>query len=232
MLILAFDTATDECTVALEKDGVLLGEVNLYAPRSHMEKLLPLIDNSLKQANYAIKDIESIVVGLGPGSFTGIRIGVSTARGLAQALGKPVFGVSTSDCLAYPFVFLNSLICVVLDAKRKEVYATIYEGSNGSLKRLTDYQVTIPEDLCAVLKKEKQSLIIVGDGLRVYGELFKDNLKEAHFADESYWFPRAANLITLARPKFSLGKGDYNELTPIYARLPQAEEMWLKRELR
>lgn len=230
MLILAFDTATDMCTVALEKDEVLLKEINLHAERTHMGKLIPLIDSLLGETNFKIKNVDGIIVGLGPGSFTGMRIGVSTARGLSQALKKPVVGVSTLDCLAYPFINSNSLILTVLDAKRKEIYATLYEASEGKLNRLTNYQVMAPESLVENLKNEKRGLIMVGDGLKVYGELFKQSLKGALFVEEAFWYPRAANLFVPGRLKFSFESGDFNELKPIYARLSQAEEIWLNKK--
>lgn len=237
MLTLAFDTATDVCTVAVGAEDGVCGEATVAAPKAHMEKLLPLIDRVLGQSGFSIHDVDGLVVGLGPGSFTGVRIGVSIARGLAQGLNKPVVGVSTLDCIAYNFISSKKPVCVALDAKRGEVYAALYEFPRGCLKRLTDHRAMAPEVLCSLLrghpgftlKVHPEGVILTGDAIVGYGELFKNRLKNAHFAPSRLWFPKASNLLILGALKFSAEKGDYNELVPIYARLSEAEEKLLRR---
>ncbi len=225
MLALAFDTATDACTVAIGTEDKLYGEFTMYAPRAHMERLIPMVDYLLKQSDFSIGDIRGLTVGLGPGSFTGVRIGVATAKILAQALNLPLVGISTLDCLAYPFTFGEELVCVVLDAKRGEVYSAIYRCLGGKFDLITPYQVMPPRDLCSKLKEYKQRVILVGDALYPYGDLLKNSLgSSVDFAPPWLWFPKASNLIALAMDKLLGGEGkEIFQVVPIYVRLSEAE---------
>src|SRR3989304_5234685 len=125
MLILALDTSTDFCTVALGSDGNVIAEENVLAPRGHAEKLLSLIDAALKKVSLVPDQLGAIAVGMGPGSFTGVRIGVSTARALAQVLRKPVIGISSLDVLAYANP--GGKVSPVVRARENEVYFAVYE---------------------------------------------------------------------------------------------------------
>lgn len=226
MAILAFDTATYMCSVAFKKKEAWF-EKNHLAPQAHMEKLLPSVSSCLKKAKLNKKDIEKIVVGLGPGSFTGVRIGVATARGLAQALGVPLVGVSTLDCLALGCPDGDRIIGAVIDARRGEVYFSFYQPPP-DFKRLVDFSVARPEDFCRQAKTYKE-IVLVGDGLATYGGLFKQKLdKLVSFAPKKFWYPKAINLIKLAEMGLGTEK-DYFEIAPIYIRQPIAEEQWKKK---
>jgi N6-L-threonylcarbamoyladenine synthase len=231
VLILAFDTATDMLTVAVGTYKKIFLEINLMAPREHMERLLPTINQILKQSEIKLDDIDAIAVGLGPGSFTGVRIGVSTARALAQGLNKKVVGVSTSDYLAYGLDWRGKIACLV-DAKRGEIYSTFYESFGEAIKRLTNHEILTPENFCAEIEKlEKDKIILTGDALGPYGDFLKDKLgSKVQFAESCYWFPKAINLIKLSSNKFSAGSGNLLDVKPIYVRLSQAEEVWNKRK--
>ena len=220
MLILSFDTSTDFCTVAAGIAGKVLAEENVFAPRSHAEKLLPLIDAVLKKASLTLDELEVIAVGLGPGSFTGVRIGVSTARALAQALDKPVIGISSLDALAY--TNNKGMISPVVEARKNEVYFSVYKREKNDLERLTEYLVATPDD-CANQLKQYPGTLLTGDALGTYGQFFEENLSPSYkFAPASDWFPRASHLLSLAHQRHEEAR-DLFEIKPIYLRRPAAE---------
>ncbi|MDO8886010.1 MAG: tRNA (adenosine(37)-N6)-threonylcarbamoyltransferase complex dimerization subunit type 1 TsaB [Candidatus Oleimmundimicrobium sp.] len=231
MLLLAFDTSSDFCTVAIGKKDVLLGERSIYAPQGHMQKLLPLVDSLLSDVGCDIRDIDVVAVGLGPGSFTGVRIGVSIAKGLAQGLKKPIIGISSLDALAKNLSLDSGLVCAVVDAKRKEVYSCLYKCSNEGIQRLTNYEALSSEKLSDKLNNINQDgeIILVGDGLKLYGSLFKKRIRKVNFASSEMWCPKASSIKDLAFIRLESGAYDnYLTLVPIYARIPIAEEMWKK----
>lgn len=234
-LALAFDASTSLCTVALGTASKLYGEANVLAPQAHMEKLLPLVDEVLKASCCGAHDIEAIIVGLGPGSFTGLRIGVATARALAQFLRSSIVGVSSLDTLAYQFLGFSKLVCSVVDAKRGEVYAAVYLPAK-TLGRLTDYMVLTPQALSELLARsfEGRSLILTGDGLEPYGALLESGTPDnICLAAPRYWYPQAAHLLSLGLARLEEGKEDnLFSLRPLYVRLSQAEEVCRKKKLK
>ncbi len=231
MLILAFDTATDRLTVALGRNKEILSEANIIAPREHMERLLPTIDNLLGQCKVKPDDLDAIIVGLGPGSFTGVRIGVSTARGLAQGLGKRIVGIATSDCLAFGLEWDGKIACVV-DAKREEVYVSFHLSTDKETKRLTGNKIFTLQDFCRMMEQhEEDKVLMAGDALFSYGDLFKSRLgSKIQFASLDDWYPKAGNLIKLFFNESVQKTNDLLEVKPIYIRLSQAEEVWKKRQ--
>jgi len=231
VLILAFDTATDRLAVALGRNKEILSEANIIAPREHMERLLPTIDSLFGQYKVKPADLDAIIVGLGPGSFTGVRIGVSTARGLAQGLGKRIVGIATSDCLAFGLEWDGKIACV-MDAKRGEVYASFYQSTGKETKRLTDNKIFAPQDFCRMVEQYKEDkVLLAGDALFSYGELFKSRLgSKIQFASLDDWYPKAGNLIRLFFDESVQKTNDLAEVKPIYIRLSQAEEVWKKRQ--
>lgn len=232
LLTLAFDTSSPVLTVAIGNEERIIEETTLWLPRGHMARLIPTIDDLFKKSNLSINDVEVIVIGSGPGSYTGLRIGMVMARTLAQSLGVSIIGIASIDAIAYRNLENNALVCPVIDAKRGEVYTAFYHYMDGELRRLTDFKAINPEDLSNVLLAEGYGKVLfAGDALKLYSDVFSQALGDkAIFAHEDNWWPRASDLIRLAEPR--IRSGDYNELyqlTPIYVRLSQAEEMWEKR---
>lgn len=226
MLILGFDTCTEMCTVALGDAAGTLSAVDVRAPRAHLAKLLPLTEQALSMCGRTQADVEAIAVGIGPGSLTGVRIGVTTARALAQGLGVPCVGVPTLDVVAHAFSGSRATVCIVLDASRGEVYPALYDCTPATPKRLSEYAVVSPQALCDELIARKEPLVVAGDGLVAYGEMLRERVGDdaMRVADPGLWYPQAARLVSLARFALETGTGDYRDVRPIYTRLSDAEE--------
>ncbi len=232
VLILAFDTSSPVCTVALTSEEALLSEMTVWAPRGHMARLMGMIDGAIREAGQPLDKVDAIAVGIGPGSFTGLRIGVSMARTFAQLLGKPILGIPSFDAVASRFTFSEAVICPVLDAKRGEIYTAIYEAADGGVSRLTDFKVMTPYAFCSTLQLEGyDKIVLAGDALQAYEGQFYDCLGDkAVFASANLWWPSAGSIAAIAQTRAAAGEfDDLLALTPIYVRLSQAEEEWAKR---
>lgn len=213
MKILAIDTTTKFLTIAIYIDGKV-GEYNLEVGR-HLSNLITLsIKRVLDAVNLEVKDIDYFACGLGPGSFTGIRIGVATIKGLSWIRNKPVIGISTLDILAQNVKDTDKQIIPVIDAKRNLVYSAIYKKKSGLLKRIGAYLLVSKEELC---KRAGKNSIILGDAISLYGDSFVKNIKGAQILDKDYWYPKAHNLIALTLEKIKAKKfKDAFNIKPIY----------------
>ncbi len=236
MLILALETSTNTASLGLwqtlerEKlpaaEGNLIGELTLNLTGNHSASLMPTLDHLLKATNLHIKQVEGIALALGPGSFTGLRVGVATVKGLAYALRVPVVGVPTLDALAQNVCFADKLVCPVLDARKKEVYAALYRGDgSGYLSKISADMVITPEELSRQIKEE---VIFLGNGVQVYGEIWRQQIgAKAFFAPPELSHPRAAQVARLSLPKFQQREFlDLFSFNPIYLRRAEAEINW------
>ncbi|MXV76248.1 tRNA (adenosine(37)-N6)-threonylcarbamoyltransferase complex dimerization subunit type 1 TsaB, partial [Candidatus Poribacteria bacterium] len=191
--------------------------------QAHSSRLMPAIDTVLKWSDLTADDLDGCAVGIGPGSFTGIRIGVATIKSLCYALDKPIVGVSTLETVAYNLRWTNGIICPLLDARRSEVYGAIFQGG-------TEWQ-RLSEDLCLSLDAFLDRLDIhtspdhpinfVGDGLLTYGDAVRERLgKHADFADAIFNVPRGATIAHLGRQRLHNDDvDDYWTLVPNYVRV-------------
>ena len=230
MLILAMETSTLAGSIALldappEDQGLphILGEVILNVPATHSERLLPAIDRLLADACLTVRQIQGIALAIGPGSFTGLRIGVSTVKGLAFALGVPVVGVPTLDALAQNLRYAQGLVCPIIDARKKEVYAALFRADGrGRLTKESDDWVLAPEDLCARIP---EPVIFLGNGIEAYGGVLRERLaSRALFAPPEFSFPRAVHVGCLSIPRFHKGQTvDLFSFAPTYIRRSEAE---------
>jgi tRNA threonylcarbamoyl adenosine modification protein YeaZ len=240
MLILAIETSTLTGSIALVeaplgKDGSrerekILGETTLSTPETHSARLMPTIDRLLRETSLTIHQVQGIALGLGPGSFTGLRIAVSTVKGLAYSLKVPVVGVPTLDALAYNLRYASTLVCPVLDARKKEVYAALFRGNGeGQLEKISEDWVLSPEDLCSRIPEKT---VFLGNGIEVYGVLFKEKLgSRAVFAPPELSLPRAANVVRLSLSGFREGQTlNVFSFTPIYVRRSEAEILYEAKE--
>ena len=223
MKILGIDTSTPIGSVALIDGDNLAAEHTLNIVQAHSSRLMPAIDTVLKWSDITAADLDGCAVGIGPGSFTGIRIGVATIKSLCYALDKPIVGVSTLEAVAYNLRWTNGVICPLLDARRSEVYGAIFEGG-------TEWQ-RLSEDLCLSLDvfldrldphtSPEHTLNFVGDGLLTYGDAVRERLGErAHFADAIFNVPRGATIAHLGAQRLHNGDiDDYWTLVPNYVRV-------------
>lgn len=225
-LILSIDTATSCSSVALTRgsrtNGEVLAILSLSSGKTHSRKLLASIDFIMEGTGVDWSNIEAITVSLGPGSFTGLRIGMATAKGLAFAADKPMIGISTLDGLASKCA-PAPWICSVLDARKKEVYAAFYRTDSEGLTAPTGVPMVIsPEKLAESLS---DSVVMVGDGVTTYGELWRSLLHDkVLFAPAHLHEPTASSLGLIGKEKFETGDIlDVAEAVPLYIRASDAE---------
>ena len=234
MLVLSLDSATQECAVGVgvwPDDGTgaatVLGETNVAVPRAALTHLVPMISRLLDECGHGVGELGAVVVGRGPGSFTGVRIGVSTAKGIAQGLGVPLWGVSTADAVAERLAGRDGLVGVVGDAMRKEVYPALFECGTGVIERLEADAVGKPEDVAARWASETTGRIaLVGEGLAKYAQAFADALGDrAEILPEALWRPTGSSLLQAAWRVGAPSQGGSPALVlPVYTRLSDAEE--------
>lgn len=230
-LYLALDTSTEEIAVGIGRftaDGVqLLGEVNLDAPRASLTHLVPSIQSLVASLDHEIRDIGAVIVGRGPGSFTGVRIGVATAKGIAQGLGVPLFGVGTLDAIAERFAGRDGLVGVLGDAMRREVYPALFRCADGQVQRLTSHSVATPAEVAEGWLDLDEPLVLAGNGLAKYVDVFVEVLGDtATIAPETMWLPTGQAVLEAgwrARSTGTQGDGDVASLLPVYTRLSDAE---------
>jgi tRNA threonylcarbamoyladenosine biosynthesis protein TsaB len=229
MKILSIETSTRVGSVAIIEDEHLIAEYILNVVSTHSERLLPSIDQILKDSQLTVRDIEGFAVSLGPGSFTGLRIGISTVKGLALAAEKGVVGVPTLDVLAHNLMFTRLLVCPLLDARKGEVYTALYQGDgSGKLEKLTPDLAIKPEEL---LTRIKEPVIFLGDGVEAYRDKLRSGQDNCLFAPAYLNQPRASVLAKLGLEKFKQGHIFKEEgIQPLYCRLAEAEIAWKEKE--
>lgn len=229
MKILAIDTSTESASCAILEEGKLLGEINFNYKKQHSVILMEMIDLLLKNLKLDIKDIEGFVVSKGPGSFTGLRIGVSVIKGLSHSTGKPFIGVSTLDSLAYNMAYTSGIICPILDALRGNVYTALYTFEKDTLIMKTDYMVLSIEELIDKLNEIKMPVSFVGDGVPLYINILKDKIENTNFAPLNLNLARASSLGELGLIKLKNGIYDDIAFGPLYLRKSQAEREYEKK---
>ncbi|MEK7400440.1 MAG: tRNA (adenosine(37)-N6)-threonylcarbamoyltransferase complex dimerization subunit type 1 TsaB [Candidatus Poribacteria bacterium] len=222
MIILGIETATMTGGLALIDEEKLISEYTLNMKTTHSSRLMPALDWILKDASLNKNQINGIAISIGPGSFTGLRIGLATAKGLAMGLNIPLVTVPTLDALAYNVSYSPYQICPIQDARKKEVYSAIFKYENGIITRKSPYQVISPDEL---INQINEKTIMLGDGLNIYGELFREKLGEfAIFANNSQRLPRASVIAELGLAKLKAGEiTDLASSEPLYIRHADAE---------
>jgi len=226
MNILAVDTSSIVVSVAVMNDDKLLYEAYCRHDRNHSDVLMSLIEDTLLNCGIHQKDLDLIAVSIGPGSFTGLRIGISTVKGLAQAIDKPVVSVSTLDALAWNIVGSNGLVCPIMDARNDQVYTCLYQRNGAELNKLMPYSAMHITKLVQHLADFKRPVIFAGDGLEVYSQKLKEMMGEAAFFAPGYLTCQRASVIAwLGRQEALAGNIlHYKDLKPFYLRQSQAEQ--------
>lgn len=226
MLILAIESATIEVGCALVDGDGVLAEVRVARRRRHAETLTPAIQFACEQAGVTLSEVAVVAVDVGPGLFTGLRVGVATAKAIAAALGVPMVGVSSLDLLAFPARFSSRRIGAVIDARRGELFTAFYRQVPGGVQREADPVVCSPEDLLAEVLASRDDHLLLGDGARRYADLFAE-VGHVEVADASMAHPSVAALGHLARAQALREEWVRpHDLAPEYLRPPDAEINW------
>jgi len=218
MNILAIETSTKRLCLGLMNHKGKIVKYNLDSEIRHTELLLPTIKKALRRMRLPLYEIDYFAVGLGPGSFTGLRIGLATIKGFALGLDVPVIGLPTLDTLARNALpTASKIICPLIDAKRNLLFTALYEvGLNDKLKRRSPYLLINIEELLERLRLYKL-VTFLGDGLRLNHERLKQRMRNSIFLNEDTWYPRAKNLIRVACDLINKGKlSDARSIKPIY----------------
>jgi tRNA threonylcarbamoyladenosine biosynthesis protein TsaB len=227
MIVLGIETATQQVGCAVGGYEGVLASFHSTRGRRHAETLAPAIQFVCAQAQLEMKEISVVAVDVGPGLFTGMRVGVATAKAIAQALRVPMIGLSSLDLLAFPVRYTNRLIAAVIDAKRGEVYTALYRQVPGGVQRLSPHRVCPPSDLAADLMARNEPVLLVGDGALRYSAVFAGHVE---LADIGFSRPSAAALVELAHPQALREEFvQPSELEVLYLRKSDAEINWAQR---
>ena len=226
MLILGIETATIQVGCAIGGHEGVLTCFHAARGRRHVETLVPAIEFMCRQAQVELSDISAIAVDVGPGLFSGLRVGVSAAKALAHALRVPTIGISSLDLLAFPVRYTDRLIVPVIDARRGELFYSFYRQVPGGAQRLSPYQVGSPDDLASELLARGEDCLVVGDGALRYPAILTE-ISGAEAGGATSAFPSAASLVELAHPQ-ALREEFVQpwELEPLYLRKSDAEINW------
>lgn len=227
MIILSIDSSTPVAGVAVADGEQLLGEIFLNTKNTHLEKLLPLIQQLLQDLELSVEDLDAVAVTQGPGSFTGLRIGMATAKGLVQGADKKLIAVPTLDCLARNLLHYPGVICPILNAQKKQVYTALYRGGQ-QLERLSDYQAIGVEQLAQQLLQLEEDVWFLGDGVAAFADVLAQRLgSQCHFAEGNIRLSRAGSLAMLAAERAECGQfDDLFQTELLYIRKPEAEVQW------
>ncbi|MCK9478076.1 MAG: tRNA (adenosine(37)-N6)-threonylcarbamoyltransferase complex dimerization subunit type 1 TsaB [Firmicutes bacterium] len=225
MNILAIDSCSNVATCAIVKSGILVGESVINNKKTHSVKLLPLIDQLLKDTDTDIFEVDYYAVTVGPGSFTGQRIGISTIKGLCHATGKKCVGVSTLEALAHNVPLTDFFVCPIMDARREQVYTATFKNGKHIVK---DRAIALT-DLLA--EQKGKNTVFVGDGVAVFRETITDFMGEfAHFPPLNFEHLRAGSVAAIAKEHIDLNLAiNCHLLTPLYLRKSQAEREYLEK---
>jgi tRNA threonylcarbamoyladenosine biosynthesis protein TsaB len=229
MLILAIETATPQVSVAIGGHEGVLGLFEVQRDKHHAETLTPAIEFLCRQAGIDLAEISAIAVGVGPGLFTGMRVGLATGKALAQALRVPMIGISSLDLLAFPLRHADRTIAAVIDARKSQVFYACYRPVPGGVQRVDGPQVGDIDDVTADLAARHEDVLCVGDGALRYREAIAAGSR-CDFAEQFLAYPSAGPLATLAHAQ-ALREEWVNpwEIQPLYLRPPDARINWSTR---
>lgn len=222
MKIFALDCASVSASAALTDAGLLLGESFTNVKLTHSQTLLPMAESLLKNCRTDLSVVDVFAVTVGPGSFTGVRIGVAALKGMADAAGKPCFGVSALETAAYPFRTFDGIVCAVMDARCEQVYTALFSGST----RLTEDSAMKITELADLLAGYNRPVLLTGDGAQKVLESLRGICSfPMTAASPQFCYPRASSAAYLAYEKLQNGAQTVpaKTLQPLYLRLPQAQ---------
>jgi tRNA threonylcarbamoyladenosine biosynthesis protein TsaB len=229
VIVVGIETSTPRTSVAIGTEREILGAVSV-AGKARQESVTPALDQLRGWAGIELSQVGGVAVGIGPGLFTGLRVGIETAKTLAQVLAVPIVGITSLDALAFSVRHTHKLIVAVIDGRRGEVFSAIYRALPGGVVRGSDYAVATPDHLSAELETLPGEMLAVGDGAILY----RDQLalgSRVEFASPMRAHPEAAALVELAVPRFLREEHDrLHDVVPMYLRRSDAEIAWDRRD--
>ena len=231
MKILGIDTSGIVAGVSLIENNKILAEININYKQNHSVTIMPMVDTLLKMVNLELEQIDYIACSCGPGSFTGLRIGGATAKGIAHALNKKIIPISTLEMLAYNLFMTSKYIVPIIDAKGERVFTAIYKWENNQLKNILEEKATTLEELLQYIEQNNIEPIFLGDGALIYKEKILNKNKNYNFAPICHNMQKSSSLVALALEYAKNEKlVDYNNFEIEYLRKPQAERELLERK--
>lgn len=230
MLILGIESATAQVGCALGGHEGVLASAHSAKGKRHAENLVPAIDFICSQSQIELADVGLVAVDVGPGLFTGLRVGIATAKAIAYGLRVPMIGVSSLDLLAYPVRYTQRLIVAAIDARRGEIFHAFYRQVPGGVQRVSEPTTGSAEDLASELMAMSVDVLLVGDGARRYREVFERVDKIEH-VDVGNLYPSAVSLVQLAHAKALREEfSPIDQIHPVYLRKPDAQINWQTRD--
>jgi tRNA threonylcarbamoyladenosine biosynthesis protein TsaB len=230
LIVLGIDTATPQTSVALGTERGTTAQMSLAVGRSHEEVTAPAIEHLLAWSGVSPHQLAGVAVGTGPGLFTGLRVGVETARTLAQVLTIPIVGMPSLDVLAFSLRDARRSIGAVIDARRGEVFVGLYRPTPGGVARSGEFMVCSPEALVAELEAWGEEVVLVGDGAQRYRRELAQLGGRVEFASAALAYPQAASLVELSIPRLEREEFErVGDVLPLYLRKSDAEIAWDKR---
>lgn len=228
MRILSVDSSSVTASVAITENGKVLAENFINNGLTHSQTLMPMVEKTIQESGISVKDIDLFAITHGPGSFTGVRIGIASVKGMADALGKQCVAVSTLEAIAEPLKNEDVIACAVMDARCNQVYTAIFNAGD----RLCEDKAVLIDELGEELKRYDKKIVFIGDGSVLCYEKLCENIQNCEVADERIRYVHGSSVGFVAEDKIKNGEEPINSanLVPFYLRLPQAErELKLKK---
>lgn len=234
MKILGIDSSAKSASAAVTLDGVILSEAFVSTGLTHSRTLAPMTRDALENGGLSVNDIDVFAVSVGPGSFTGVRIGSAFIKGLAQAAEKPCVSVSTLEAIAHPLYSRECIAAAVMDARCEQVYSALFRCSRGRLERITPDEALLITELAEEIKNQNLPVILIGDGAQMCYNKLADIIPGIALADEQIRYQRASSVALIAGEALKNGGKALaaGELRPVYLRVPQAERELKNKEVK
>ena len=225
MNILGIDSSGLVASVALQSDDKLVGEYTIHNKKTHSQTLLPMIHDMLEMADVSVKELDAIAIASGPGSFTGLRIGAATAKGLGGALSIPLIAVPTLEGLAYNLAGAEALVCPIMDARRQQTYTGLYDFTDGRMNTILPQCIVMIEEIVDKINELGRRVIFLGDGVDVFRDYINEHVKvDYDFAPAMCNKQRASAVACLGQVLYEQGRAENAaDHKPEYLRLSQAE---------
>lgn len=224
MKILAVDTSATAASVAVAEENKLIGEFSINTALTHSQTLMPMVDELLNNTGLSVNDIDAVAVNAGPGSFTGVRIGVAAVKGIAFPKNLPCVSVSTLESMAYNMLGNDCIVCSVMDARCSQVYNALFRVKGCTVTRMTDDRALSLTDLKNELRNINEKVVLVGDGAVLCSKFLGEELEKIMLAPFNNRIQTASSVAYAAFEKINNGETvKADELMPVYLRLPQAQ---------